>query len=65
MALQYSSRTQKENIMTEKASSQRCRERIIREGKALQKNLEKRKKQIAAREKLKQQKKAQEEQNNG
>ncbi|MBR1605243.1 MAG: hypothetical protein IJ660_03960 [Alphaproteobacteria bacterium] len=51
--------------MTEKASSQRCRERIIREGKALQKNLEKRKKQIAAREKLKQQKKAQEEQNNG
>ena len=42
--------------MTEKAQSQRCRERIIREGKALQKNLEKRKKQIAEREKLKQKK---------
>ncbi len=49
--------------MTEKIPSQRCRERIIREGKALQKNLEKRKKQIAAREKLKKQK--EEEQKNG
>lgn len=42
--------------MSEKVQSQRCRERIIREGKALQKNLEKRKKQIAEREKLKQKK---------
>ena len=51
--------------MTEKAPSQRCRERITRETKALQKNLEKRKKQIAAREKLKQQKLQEKEQNNG
>lgn len=51
--------------MTEKAQSQRCRERIIREGKALQKNLEKRKKQIAAREKLKQKEAQEKEQNNG
>lgn len=50
--------------MTEKKPSQRCRERIARESKALQKNLEKRKKQIAARQELKQ--KAQEkEQDNG
>ena len=42
--------------MTEKKQSQRCRERITRETKALQKNLEKRKKQIAEREKIKQQK---------
>ena len=48
--------------MTSQKPSQRCRERISRETKALQKNLEKRKKQIAAREKLKQQKK---ETNNG
>ncbi len=51
--------------MTEKVQSQRCRERIIREGKALQKNLEKRKKQIAAREKLKQKEAQEKEQNNG
>ena len=51
--------------MTEKVQSQRCRERIIREGKALQKNLEKRKKQIAAREKLKKQKAQEQEQKNG
>jgi len=44
----------KENKMTEKKQSQRCRERIIRESKALQKNLEKRKQQIAKREALKQ-----------
>ena len=42
--------------MTEKKQSQRCRERIARETKALQKNLEKRKQQIAKREKLKQEK---------
>ena len=42
--------------MTEKKQSQRCRERITRETKALQKNLEKRKKQIAEREKIKQKK---------
>ena len=51
--------------MAEKIQSQRCRERIIREGKALQKNLEKRKKQIAEREKLKQQKAAEKENDNG
>ena len=51
--------------MTEKVQSQRCRERIIREGKALQKNLEKRKKQLEAREKLKKQKESEKEQNNG
>ena len=45
--------------MTEKKQSQRCRERITRETKALQKNLEKRKQQIAKREKLKQEKQAQ------
>ena len=51
--------------MVEKAPSQRCRERIARETKALQKNLEKRKKQIIAREKLKQQKSSKQEQKNG
>ena len=45
--------------MTERKHSQRCRERIIRETKALQKNLEKRKQQIAKREKLKQEKQSQ------
>ena len=51
--------------MSEKVQSQRCRERIIREGKALQKNLEKRKKQIAERENLKQKKALEKEQSNG
>ena len=51
--------------MTERAPSQRCRERITRETKALQKNLEKRKKQIAERKKLKQKKALEKEQNNG
>ena len=51
--------------MVEKAPSQRCRERITRESKALQKNLEKRKQQIIAREKLKQQKTVKEEKDNG
>lgn len=51
--------------MTERTPSQRCRERITRETKALQKNLEKRKKQIAEREKLKQKKAQEKEQNNG
>ena len=41
--------------MSQTSTGQRCRERILREAKALQKNLTKRKKQIAAREKLKQQ----------
>ena len=40
--------------MAEKKLSQRCRERFIRESKALQKNLEKRKQQLAARKKIKQ-----------
>ena len=51
--------------MGEKTLSQRCRERLTRESKALQKNLEKRKKQIAEREKLKQKKAQEKEQNNG
>jgi len=51
--------------MVDRAPSQRCRERITRESKALQKNLEKRKQQIAAREKLKQQKAKGKEQKNG
>ncbi len=51
--------------MVEKAPSQRCRERITRESKALQKNLKKRQQQIAAREKLKQQKAMEKEQTNG
>lgn len=40
--------------MAEKKLSQRCRERFIRESKALQKNLEKRKQQLATRKKIKQ-----------
>ena len=51
--------------MVERTPSQRCRERITRESKALQKNLEKRKQQIEAREKLKQQKSLKKEQENG
>lgn len=51
--------------MTNKVPSQRCRERITRESKALQKNLEKRKKQIAARKELKKQQVAEKEDNNG
>ncbi len=51
--------------MTEKAPSQRCRERIARESKALRKNLEKRKKQIAAREALKQKNKEEKDKDNG
>jgi len=51
--------------MPVQAQSQRCRERITRESKALQKNLEKRKKQIAEREKIKQKKAQKKEQNNG
>ena len=51
--------------MVEKVPSQRCRERISRESKALQKNLEKRKHQIEAREKLKKQKAKEKEQENG
>ena len=52
--------------MGEKTLSQRCRERLTRESKALQKNLEKRKKQIAEREKLKSEKQAREkEKDNG
>ena len=42
--------------MPEKKQSQRCRERFIRESRALQKNLEKRKRQLAERAEIKQDK---------
>lgn len=42
--------------MPEKKQSQRCRERFIRESRALRKNLEKRKRQLEERARIKQDK---------